>query len=87
MLDTEGTDLVVLPAPQGGQHILAVKAQGGRLIHQLLVYEGGGRCCICLDDCQVARQVQGEPGMLPAGDDESHCWQHHARYGFMQIVQ
>ena len=64
--------LILLAGLDRLDDFLAVKAQLCDLIHHLVINEGGGGHGVRLNDCQVARQVLAEPGMLPASY-HTHC--------------
>ncbi len=58
--------LVLSPGLDGFYHFSALEAQLDYLMHDVIVDHGRAGNGVCLHDCQVARQVVGEPGMLPA---------------------
>lgn len=57
--------LVLSPGLDGFNHFSALEAQLDDLMHNLLIYHGCAGNSVSLHDCQVARQVVREPGMLP----------------------
>ncbi len=72
--------LVLRALLDGLDHVLALEAQLDDLVQDVLVQHGGVGNGVRLHHCQVARQVQREPGVLPARQrsrsaPSASCWQ------------